>query len=204
MRPRSSPAAVVGELASAGGGEVLAVVACAERRAALAGERVTLADAAVLEAEPELAARFEHVVFVDPPQFEHVEELATAGEGYVHLAWGEAEHRFSRAMLDEQLARREVLIATFRDLRDAGEASGEELLAALRGSGRFARSPVTAARCLRVLGELELVRGAAEAGGGRVGVVSSEGTELERSPAYRAYGARHQEALRYLERRKNP
>ncbi len=204
VRPRSSAAAVVGELASAGGGEVLAVVACAERRVALAGERVTLADAAVLEGEPELAARFEHVVFVDPPQFEHVEQLATAGEGYVHLAWGEAEHRFARTMLDEQLARRETLIAAFRDLRDAGEAGGEELLAALRGSGRFPRSPVTAARCLRVLGELELVQGTADGGGGRVGVVSSEGTELERSPAYRAYGARHQEALRYLERRKNP
>jgi len=204
VRPRSSAAAVVGELASAGGGEVLAVVACAERRVALAGERVTLADAAVLEGEPELAARFEHVVFVDPPQFEHVEQLATAGEGYVHLAWGEAEHRFACAMLAEQLARRETLIAAFRDLRDAGEAGGEELLAALRGSGRFPRSPVTAARCLRVLGELELVQGTADGGGGRVGVVSSEGTELERSPAYRAYGARHQEALRYLERRKNP
>jgi single-stranded-DNA-specific exonuclease len=204
VRPRSSAAAVVGELASAGGGEVLAVVACAERRVALAGERVTLADAAVLEAEPGLAARFEHVVFVDPPQFAHVEELAMAGEGYVHLAWGEAEHRFACAMLAEQLARRETLIAAFRDLRDAGEAGGEELLAALRGSGRFARSPVTAARCLRVLGELELVQGAADGGTGRVGVVSSEGTELERSSAYRAYGARHQEALRYLERRKNP
>ena len=108
------------------------------------------------------------------------------------------------AMLAEQLARRETLIAAFRDLRDAGEAGGEELLAALRGSGRFPRSPVTAARCLRVLGELELVQGTADGGGGRVGVVSSEGTELERSPAYRAYGARHQEALRYLERRKNP
>jgi len=204
VRPRSSAAAVVGELASAGGGEVLAVVACAERRVALAGERVTLADAAVLEAEPEPAARFEHVVFVDPPQFEHVEQLATVGEGYVHLAWGNAEHRFACAMLAEQLARRETLIAAFRDLRDAGEAGGEELLAALRGSGRFPRSPVTAARCLRVLGELELVQGTADGGGGRVGVVSSEGTELERSPAYRAYGARHQEALRYLERRKNP
>lgn len=204
VRPRSSPAAVVGELASAGGGEVLAVVACAERRAALAGERVALADAAVFETEPELAARFEHVVFVDPPQFDHVERLGTAGEGYVHLAWGEAEHRLACAVLDELLARREVLIATFRDLRDAGGAGGEELLAALRGSGRFPRSPVTAARCVRVLSELELVQGAADGGSGRIGVVSSEGTELERSAAYRAYGARHQEALRYLGRRKNP
>jgi single-stranded-DNA-specific exonuclease len=204
VRPRSSPAAVVGELASAGGGEVLAVVACAERRAALAGDGVSLADCAILEAQPDLAQRFEHVVFVDPPQFAHVEAIATAGEGYVHLAWGEAEHRFSRAMLDEQLARRETLVGAFRDLREAGEASGEELLAALRGSGRFARSAASAARCLRVLNELGLVHGEPEGGSGRVGVVSSEGTELERSAAYRAYGARHQEGLRFLERRKTP
>jgi single-stranded-DNA-specific exonuclease len=204
LRPRSSTAAVVADLASSGGGEVLAVVACAERRAALAGDGVALADAAALEAEPELAARFEHVVFVDPPQFSHVEALAMQGEGYVHLAWGEAERRFALAMLEQQLARRQVLIATFRDLREAGEAGGAELLAVLRGGGRFPRSPLTAARCLRVLGELGLVRGAPAGGSGRLGVVSSEETELERSAAYRAYGARHQEALRYLERRKNP
>jgi single-stranded-DNA-specific exonuclease len=204
VRPRSSAAAVVGELASSGAGEVLAVVACVERRAALAGADVVLADAAALEAEPELAMRFEHVVLVDPPQFAHVEELAMRGEGYAHLAWGEPEHRFALAMLDVQLARREVLIGTFRDLREAGEASGEELLAALRGSGRFPRSPVAAARCLRVLGELGLAQGTPAAGDGTLGVVSSEGTELERSAAYRAYGARHQEGQRFLERRKSP
>ncbi|HEU4906351.1 MAG TPA: DHHA1 domain-containing protein [Solirubrobacterales bacterium] len=203
VRPRSSPAAVVGELASSGG-EVLAVVACAERRAALAGDGVVPADGAAFAAAPGLAEGFAHVVFVDPPQFEGIERLALAGEGYAHLAWGEAEARFARAMLDEQLARRETLIGLFRDLREAGETGGEQLLAALRGSGRFPRSPETAARCVRVLRELELVQGEPAGGDGGLGVVSSEGTELERSAAYRAYGARHQEGLRYLERRNKP
>jgi single-stranded-DNA-specific exonuclease len=204
VRPRSSPAAVVAELSSCGGGEVLAVVACRERRAALAGEGVVLADGASFESDPELAVGFEHVVLVDPPPFAHIERLAGAGEGYAHLVWGEAEHRFARAMLDEQLARREVLIALFRDLREAGEVGGEELLKALRGSGRFPRGPETAARCLRVLDELGLVQGAPRGGDGSVGVVSSEGTELERSVAFRAYGARYQEGLEYLERRNKP
>jgi single-stranded-DNA-specific exonuclease len=203
VRPRSSPAAVVGELASSGG-EVLAVVACVERRAALAGDGVVLADAAAFAAEPRLAEGFAHVVFVDPPQFAEVEAAALAGEGYAHLAWGEAEARFARAMLGEQLARRETLIGLFRDLREAGETGGEQLLAALRGSGRFPRSPETAARCVRVLRELELVQGEPAGGDGGLGVVSSEGTELERSAAYRAYGARHQEGLQYLERRNKP
>ncbi len=204
VRPRSSPAAVVGELASSGGGDVLAFVADCERRAALAGDGVVLADGIALEAEPELASGFEHVVLVDPPAFPHLERLVISGSGYAHLAWGEAEHRFALAMLDEQLARRDVLIALFRDLREAGEVGGEELLEVLRGGGRFARGPETAARCFRVLSELGLVQGVPNRSGGSVGVVSSEGTELEHSAAYRAYGARHQEGLQFLERRKSP
>ncbi len=207
LRPRSSPAAVVAELSSCGGGGVLAVVADRERRVALGGEGVVLADAVALEADPDLAAGFEHVVLVDPPAFAHLEALATlasAEGGYAHLAWGEAEHRFALAMLDRQLARREVLIGLFRDLREAGEASGAKLLAALRGGDRHPRGPEAAARCLRVLIELELVAGSTDGGDGSVGVVSSKGTELERSAAFRAYGARHQEGLRYLKRRKQP
>jgi single-stranded-DNA-specific exonuclease len=207
LRPRSSPAAVLAELRSCGGGDVLAVVADRGRRASLAREGVVLADGAGLEAEPELAAEFEHVVLVDPPAFEHLERIATAPAadgGYAHLAWGEAEHRFALATLDQLLARRAVLIALFRDLREAGEASGPVLLKALQGSGAHPRSAEVAARCLRVLSELGLAHGSPDGGGGSIGVVSSEETELERSAAYRAYGARHQEGLRYLKRRKNP
>jgi single-stranded-DNA-specific exonuclease len=207
VRPRSSPAAVVRELSSCGSGQVLALVADLERRVALAGDGVVLADGASLEADPDLATGFEHVVLVDPPAFSHHEGLAirpTADGGYVHLAWGEAEYRFALAMLDEQLARRAVLIALFRDLREAGESSGSELLAVLRGCDRQPRGAEAAARCLRVLAELGLVRGSAARGGAGVRVVSSEGTELERSAAFRAYGARHQEGLEYLKRRRQP
>lgn len=207
VRPRSSPVAVVRELVSSGSGEVLALVADRDRRVGLGGDDVVLADGAALEADPDLASGFEHVVLVDPPAFAHHEDLATlptAAGGYAHLAWGEAEHRFALAMLDEQLARRAVLIAMFRDLREAGESSGSELLAALQGSGPHPRSAETAARCLRVLSELSLVQGSTAGGGGSVGVVSSEETELERSAAFRAYGARHQEGLQYLKRRKQP
>lgn len=207
VRPRSSPAAVIAELSSCGVGEVLAVVADRDRRSALAGDGVVLADAVALEADPDLAMGFEHIVLVDPPAFAHVEDLAsraTREGGYAHLAWGEAEHRFALAMLEEQLARRTTLIALFRDLREAGEVSGPELFAALRGSGQHPRSPETAARCLRVLSELGLAQGSTARGAGSVGVVSSEKTDLERSAAYAVYGARHQEGLQYLARRKNP
>jgi single-stranded-DNA-specific exonuclease len=171
-----------------------------------------LTDYATLERAPGLAGGFAHVVLADPPTSAHQEALAgraldgwsggDAHPGFLHLVWEEGEVSAALAGLEEQLARRPVLIGVFRELREAGEASGEELRAALRGDGPRPRSPEAAARCFRVLDELGLVRGAPEGGRGTVGVVSSEGTELERSAAFRAYGARHQEGLRYLGRRK--
>lgn len=167
-----------------------------------------------LERAPEIVGEFEHVVLVDPPVSARQEALAGRAldgwsgggdrAGYLHLAWEESGVSAALAALEEQMARRPALIGVFRELREAGETSGEELQAALRGAGPRPRSPEAAARCFRVLDELGLVQGAPEGGRGTVGVVSSEGTELERSAAFRAYGARHQEGLRYLERRKNP
>jgi hypothetical protein len=92
-----------------------------------------------------------------------------------------------------------VLTVVYRDLREAADCSGEDLRRALVGSGNHPRAPEAAARCFRVLAELGLVRGEPNRGAGTVGVVSSEETELERSAAYRAYQARYQEGLRYLE-----
>jgi len=171
-----------------------------------------LIDYAALERAPGAAAEFAHVVLVDPPSSAHQEALAgmpldgwSGGEshpGYVHLAWDVSDVSAALTALEQQLARRPAVATVFRQLREAGEASGEELQAVLRGGGAYPRSPESAARCFRVLAELGLVEGTPEGGDGTVGVVSSEGTELERSTAFRAYGARHQEGLQYLERRK--
>jgi hypothetical protein len=107
-------------------------------------------------------------------------------------------------VLESRHAQRGALAAVFRDLRDAGEVSGEELRQALLGSGAHSRNPGSAARCFRVLTELGVVQGVPDGGAGTVGVVSSERTELERSAAFRAYSARYEEGKRYLERRKHP
>lgn len=202
----NAPAAVLSELAASGGG-VLALVADAALRAAMAREGVRLVDYAELERTPGLAGEFHHVVLVDPPLSPELAQLAARAElpdGYLHRVWGEAEWRFALSMLDAQMARRPTLIALYRQLREAGEVGGEELRAALVGADRRPRSAEAAARCFRVLGELELVRGVPAAGDGSVGVVSSEGTDLERSASYRAYGARHEEARQYLEAHRQP
>ena len=202
----NAPAAVVGELASSGE-SVLALCADAALRAGMAREGVRLEDYPELERDSGLADPFTHVVLVDPPPFAHLAALAsraTAEGGYLHHAWGEAEWRFALSAIGEQLAQRPALIAAFRDLREAGAASGEDLRKALLGSGPRPRRAETAARCFRVLAELDLVRGAPEGGAGEVGVVSSEGTDLERSASFRAYSARYQEASRFLEGQRQP
>jgi single-stranded-DNA-specific exonuclease len=202
----NAPAAVISELASCGG-EVLALTADAELRAGMACEGARVADYAGLERDPELVAGFDHVVLVDPPPSAELPALASRSsvEGaYLHRVWGEAEWRFALSAAAAHLAQRPTLIGLFRDLREAGEVGGEELREALVGSAPQARSPETAARCLRVLSELGLVQGEPAAGGGLVGVVSSEGTDLERSASYRAYSARHEEARQYLEAHRQP
>jgi single-stranded-DNA-specific exonuclease len=202
----NSPAAVVGELASCGE-KVLALVADADLRAALGREGVRLADYQELDRSPQVALPFRHVVLVDPPPGAHLDRLASVaavGGSYLHRAWGEAEWRFALACLDVQLVRRPTLAAAFRDLREAGDAAGEGLREALVGVGSQPRSAETAARCFRVLAELDLVRGEPGMGAGSVRVVSSEGTDLERSASFRAYGARHEEARQYLEAHRQP
>ena len=202
----NAPAAVISELASCGG-EVLALTADAGLRTGMACEGARVADYAELERDPELVADFDHVVLVDPPPSAGLLVLASCSPvegGYLHRVWGEAEWRFARSAAAAQLAQRPTLIALFRDLREAGEVRGEELLEALVGSAPQARSPETAARCFRILSELDLVHGEPAAGGGVVGVVSSEGTDLERSVSYRAYSARHEEARQYLEAHRQP
>jgi hypothetical protein len=206
LRTVNSGAAMVAELASCGAGEVLAAVADTERRAPLAREGVRLVDAFSLEAEPELARGFRHVVLVDPPACERAADLLAlpgAGPGYLHHAWGESERRFCLTVLDQHLARRPALIAVFRALREAGDCEGEQLREALGGRGTETRRPEAAARCLRVLVELGLVQGTPNAGDGTVGVVSSAETELERSRSFRAYSARYKECLRFLERHRH-
>ena len=180
---------------------------------------LALTDYAALEREGSaIAAAFEHVVLVDPPTCERGEELASlacpveegegalgeSGPGFVHHLWGERELEFARRASAAEAPARETIAAVFRRLREAGECGGAELRAALAGEGRHPLAAETAARCFRVLSELGLVAGEPAAGDGRVGVVSSKGTELERSAAFRAYADLNLETVKSLERRQLP
>ena len=80
------------------------------------------------------------------------------------------------------------------ELREA-LAGGGAAPARARGRGPLLPGPARARISLQ---------GEPDAGAGVVGVVSSEGTDLERSAAFRAYSDRYSEAQQFLERPKQP
>jgi len=182
-----------------GGAALIACHRCGdseiERLRGRAASGLALIDFGALEREPELAAAFEHVVLVDPPSSGGDERRVAfpwegGGPGFLHLLWTQAEAEFAGKVLAEKWPAREAIAASFKALRELGEAEGETLRRALAGAGSYPLCPEDSARRFRVLSELGLVQGAPESGAGVVRVVSSERTDLQRSAAFRAYSER--------------
>ena len=144
-----------------------------------------------LERDPALAAQDAHVVMLDPP----AGPLRTHGR-MTHLAWGQPELRFAEQIHEREYALRASLTATYRALRAAGEAAGEELELLLRGDEKTPRPAALAGRVLRVLAELQLVSLDLEAGA--LTVPPAERTALEQSAAFRAYQQRYEDGHRFL------
>jgi single-stranded-DNA-specific exonuclease len=211
-------AGLLGDLVAAGE-PVLAVAAHAGHRAAALRDRVggfALTTWSALEADPGLAARATHVVAIDPPAHAHLRALAEQlpGDGWTHLAWGGAEEEVARRVLTWELDLRPHLTEVYRALRAAaaapaegavpangapadGVVAGTELLAHLRGRGPQPRTGALAGRLLRVLDELGLI--ALDRTELAVRVPPPAGrTELEESPAYRAYAQRLADGLAHL------
>jgi single-stranded-DNA-specific exonuclease len=186
----------------AAGEPVLAVVAHAPHRARTLRTRIggfAICSWAALEADPELAAGFAHLVAVDPPADPHrlqLLERPSAG-ARAHLAWGAPELRFARRIHQWDFALREPLTALYRALRGAGDVRGEALEAVLRGGGPQPRSAALAGRLVRVLSELDLA--ALDRDGEALRLIEPPArTALEHSPAFRAYHRRLEDGLRYL------
>jgi single-stranded-DNA-specific exonuclease len=185
-------AGLLGDLAAAGA-PVIAVCVHARQRAAALRGRVggfALTTWAAVEGEPSLAAGYAHVVAIDPPPHTHLRALAERlpGDGWTHLGWGAAELELARRVLAWEYDLRAQLVDVYRALRatSPGAITGEALLAILRGGGAQPRSGAHAGRLLRVLSELGLIEVQAEPLAVIAPPVSAR-TELERSPAFRAY-----------------
>ncbi|MDQ3722978.1 MAG: hypothetical protein M3376_07915, partial [Actinomycetota bacterium] len=154
----------------------------------------TLCSHEALERHPALArvgGVESHVVMLDPP----AGPLRSFG-AMTHLAWGPPELRFAAQIHEREYALRASLTATYRALRAAGAAAGEELETLLRGDAKTPRPAALAGRVLRVLAELHLVSLDPESR--TVTVPSAERTALERSEAFRAYQQRYEDGRTFL------
>jgi single-stranded-DNA-specific exonuclease len=190
-------AGLIGDLVSTGD-DVLVVTAHAPHRARVLEGRVggfALTSWHALHDDPGLAERFAQVVALDPPATGVLEHLP--GQGWTHLAWGEAELRFATRIHQWDYALRAPLAAVYRALREAGGVRGEACEAMLSGDGAQPRSAALAGRLVRVLAELGLV--ILEREGPALAVAESpERTALERSAAFRAYQQTLEDGLRFL------
>jgi hypothetical protein len=149
-----------------------------------------------LAAEPELTHRFAHLVALDPPAGQGERALLLVGEGFTHLAWGEAELRFAEQMHELEYGLRDSLAALYRALRVRERVTGEELEQLLRGDGPHGRSARLAGRLVRVLAELELV--SLDRDLPALAIAGRAPTALERSPSYRVYAQRYEDGRQYL------
>ncbi len=192
-----------GGVAIASGRLAEAAIESAAASIVTAGSGVALADWQALARTPAMCAAFEHVVVIDPPPFAHLERIALAGTGFLHLAWGEAEAALALRVHDEEWPHRGALVSLYRTLRAAGDAPAD-VRALLEGPGRLPHSPEVAGRRLRVLEELGAIRWEPSRAARSIRVVSSEEKDLERLSCFVAYRVRSEEGKRFLSGRRQP
>jgi hypothetical protein len=161
-----------------------------------------------------MAARFAHVVVVDPPPFPHLERAAAAGAGFLHEAWGEEDVAMAVRGHEEEWPRRAAVAALYRVLRDrqAGTPSNgagpgiieADLREVLHGPGRHPRAPEVGARRIRVLEEMGAIHWDPASTPGTLRVVSSVTKDLELTESFAVYQERYEEGRRFLSRRRQP
>ena len=200
-RRGESPLAVLADARSSG--SVLAVCADVPRRVEGLSSRTggfALCSYHALERDPSLAARFGHVVALDPPaaagERGALGAAGAAGGGYLHLSWGQPELRFAQQMHELEYGLRASLVSLYRALRELERAAGGELERLLRGEGPHGRPARLAGRLIRVLAELELV--SLDRDLPALAIAGAAPTALERSPAFRVYAQRYEDGRRYL------
>src|SRR4051794_2269096 len=161
--------------------------------------QLALASWEELALEPGLAEAYRHVVALDPPAWPGGEALleSATGAGFAYLAWGPAEVEFALNVARRSLDMRAELVALYKELRGARSYTGEALERAMQGADRHPRTPLHAARLVRVLAEVGLVE---LVPGPELRLLDAHRTELERSPTYMDALERYAMARAYLER----
>lgn len=166
---------------------------------------LVLADFATALAHPGLAAAFKHVVFIDPAPTAGVFAAITAAtDAWVHLFHCSDEVKFTQKVIEHEFSLRPPLTKIFKLLEGKVEhpldESAERLLL---GGGKYLRQPTLAARCLKVLEELELVSIDIDSEKPMLTMRGARPTSLEDSPTYQRSQTFYKECLTFLSRSPN-
>jgi single-stranded-DNA-specific exonuclease len=184
-------AGVAGDLFTSGE-PVLVVVADVPRRragleqivAGLARGPMSVASWAAIQANPDLASSYDHLVALDPPPGGVGDPLLRIGPR-PHIAWGATEAEFALLVYRAELDLRPALADSYRALRELSPgAASDEVEQALRGSGSYPRPTEVCAHVVAILGELGLIEFTAQPPAVRLLEVAHK--DLTDSPTYAA------------------
>lgn len=176
------------------------------RQAGAEGPALMLADFATIAEIPELAGRFTHLVFIDPPLNRHMLNAiaAAAPEAWIHLFYCGDEVQFTGKVLEHEYDLRGPLTKVYRHLEPGKkyplDETTERLLLA---GGKYLRQPILVARCLKILEELALISIEDKAERPMLTLLAAEKTELDRSATYLAMQAFYKECLQFLSKSLN-
>jgi hypothetical protein len=170
-------------------------------------EGVGLSDHATLAGMPDLVSGCATVIVFDPAASERERELAESARTVVHLR-DPAGTGFAEMASAGRHALTAPLRTLYRNLRDKGECSGEDLRQVLAAPGADSETepapgPEQAAVLLRVLVEAGLARSTGESDARSAGIVSSEKVDLARSTTFSWQTRVHEEQVRFLRQSSN-
>jgi single-stranded-DNA-specific exonuclease len=179
----------------------------AEAFGEILAEGVGLSDHATLAGMPDLVSGCATVIVFDPAASERERELAESARTVVHLR-DPAGTGFAEMASAGRHALTAPLRTLYRNLRDKGECSGEDLRQVLAAPGADSETepapgPEQAAVLLRVLVEAGLARSTGESDARSAGIVSSEKVDLARSTTFSWQTRVHEEQVRFLRQSSN-
>lgn len=166
---------------------------------------LALADFVTVLAHPELAAAFKHVVFVDPaPTAGTFAAITAATDAWVHLFHCRDEVKFTQKVIEHEFSLRPALTRIYKLLEGStGRPLDESAERLLLGGGKYLRQPALAARCLKVLEELELVSIDIDSEKPMLTMLKARPARLEDSPTYSRSQSFYEECLTFLNRSPN-
>ena len=124
--------------------------------------------------------------------------------GRVHLTRDLSSVDFALSASAERSDPVPQLRTIYREIRDAGSPTADELLGVLKGQGGAGRSPERAAALVTIMKEAGIVSISGTGPGRRLEVVSSKEVDLEVSAEFRRLTRTHKEQISFIRQSESP